>query len=406
MSGSDLRYPLDDYLNSTLGLTRSDPVRAVISTSETSRDLLASYLVSSPTHLTLRLLKLPTRSSLAAAHGVPTESFRMLTLVGLHVDNDLSQVVGWGECSALNEPGYTTEWAEGAFDLIRGGGPLDPATAPMASAAIEMAMLDAELKQAGQSLSDRLGTTGLSSTAGAVVGLAPLPTMLDEIEVLAAQGYGRIKIKIAPGKIVVPIQAIRASFPELELHVDANGSLQDRDMASLVRLRDLGVRVVEQPFAADNLQAAARLVADTDLAVAADEAVQSPLDIDTLATHRAATAVVLKPSKLGGIRVALDVLDRIQVAGMHAIIGGMLESGLGRHVLAALAPLPAFTLTGDLSPASRWLEDDPFQDISMRNGMIPAPTQPGIAGEPVANLLDRYTVRDTTIAASQMERLV
>ena len=91
---------------------------------------------------------------------------------------------------------------------------------------------------------------------------------------------------------------------------------------------------------------------------------------------------------------------------MHAIIGGMLESGLGRHVLAALAPLPAFTLTGDLSPASRWLEDDPFQDISMRNGMIPAPTQPGIAGEPVANLLDRYTVRDTTIAASQMERLV
>ena len=90
MSGSDLRYPLDDYLNSTLGLTRSDPVRAVVSTSETSLDLLASYLVSSPTHLTLRLLKLPTRSSLAAAHGVPTESFRMLTLVGLHVDNDLS----------------------------------------------------------------------------------------------------------------------------------------------------------------------------------------------------------------------------------------------------------------------------------------------------------------------------
>jgi O-succinylbenzoate synthase len=358
-----------------------------------------------PTHLTLRLLKLPTRSSLAAAHGVPAESFRMLTVVGLHVDNDLSQVAGWGECSALNEPGYTTEWAEGAFDMMRSGGPIDPATAPMASAALEMAMLDAELKQAGQSLSDRLGTTGLSSTAGAVVGLAPLPTMLDEIEGLAAQGYGRIKIKIAPGRIVVPMQAVRSAFPELELHVDANGSLHDRDMASLLRLSDLGVRVVEQPFASTDLQAAARLVADTDLAVAADEAVQSPRDVDTLVAGRAATAVVVKPSKLGGLHKALDVLDRIQVAGMHAIIGGMLESGLGRHVLAALAPLPAFTLTGDLSPAGRWLDGDPFHDIFMRDGMIAAPTQPGIAGEPSASLLDRYTVSDATIDASHMEHL-
>lgn len=323
----------------------------------------------------------------------------MLTLVGLHLDNNLDAVAGWGECSALNEPGYTTEWAEGAFDMLRGGAAIDPSTAPMAAAALEMAMLDADLKLAGQSLSQRLGTAGLSATAGAVVGIAPLPTMLDQIEDLAAQGYARIKIKIAPGKTVVPIQAIRSSFPDVELHVDANGSLSDHDIPSLVHLRDLGVRVVEQPFAPGNHQAAARLVADTDLAVAADEAVQSPEDVDMLASDRAATAIVVKPSKLGGLQIALDVLDRIQLAGMHAIVGGMLESGLGRHMLAALAPLPAFTLTGDLSPAGRWLEDDPFRDISMRNGRIEAPTRPGIAGDPFANRLDRYTVRKTTVIA-------
>ena len=356
-------------------------------------------MVLRPTHLSLRLLKLPTCNSLAAAHGVPTAAFRMLTLVGVHSDNDLGSVLGWGECSALNEPGYTNEWAEGAFDLLRSGAPIDPHTAPMASAALEMAMLDAELKQAGQSLSERLGTAGLSATAGAVVGMAPLPTMLDEIEDLATKGYRRIKVKVAPGKLVVPMQAIRSSFPELELHVDANGSLQDRDMSSLVRLRDVGVRVVEQPFAPGDHQSAARLVADTDLAVAADEAVQSPADVEVLAQDRAATAVVVKPSKLGGLQVALDVLDRVQVAGMHAIVGGMLESGLGRHLLAALAPLPAFTLIGDLSPAGRWLEDDPFRDITMRNGKITAPMRPGIAGEPFANRLDRHTVRQATVIA-------
>lgn len=354
----------------------------------------------SPTHLTLRLLKLPTRSSLAAAHGVPATSFRMLTLVGLHVDNDLDHVAGWGECSALNESGYTPEWSEGAFELLRSGIAFSRDDAPMAAAALEMAVLDADLKQAGESLSDRLGTAGGSSPAGAVVGLAPLPTMLDEIEHLATQGYRRIKIKIAPGRVVNPVEAVRTSFPELELHVDANASLRHEDLPALVRLRDLGVRVVEQPFAVDDPASAARLVADTDLAVAADEAVHGPADVDALAADKAATAIAIKPSKLGGIQRALDVLDHVHLAGMHATIGGMLESGLGRHVLAALAPLPAFTLIGDLSPAGRWLDDDPFRDITMRSGMIAAPSRPGIAGEPFANRLERYTVRHATVTAT------
>ena len=324
----------------------------------------------------------------------------MLTVVGLHDQNDTSTVSGWGECSALNEPGYTTEWAEGAFDLLRSGRPFDRHLAPMTTAAIEMAMLDAELKRQGQSLADRLGTAGQSSIAGAVVGLGPLPSVLDQVEELAAAGFRRVKVKIAPGRIVVPITAIRSSFPELEIHVDANGSLRSEDVPALVSLRDVGVRAVEQPFAAGDHANAARLVADTDLAVVADEAITRPADVDYLAADRAATAIAVKPPKLGGIQAALDVLDRVNVAGMHASIGGMLESGLGRHVLAALAPLPAFSLIGDLSPAKRWLADDPFRDITMRKGQIPAPAKPGIAGEPMKNRLDRLTVRHTIIDAS------
>ena len=97
-----------------------------------------------PTHLSLWLLRLPTHRSLDAAHGVSTAGFRMLTVVGLHDQNDTTTVRGWGECSALNEPGYTAEWAEGAFDLLRSGRPFDRFNAPMATAAIEMTMLDAE----------------------------------------------------------------------------------------------------------------------------------------------------------------------------------------------------------------------------------------------------------------------
>lgn len=355
---------------------------------------------ATPTHLSLHLLRLPTRDALAAAHGVSTASYRMLTLVGIHVDNDQSTVVGWGECSALNEPGYTPEWAEGAFDLLRSNAPFDRTSAPMATSAIEMALLDFELKQAGESLADRLGTAGQKVTAGAVVGLGPLPTMLDAVEELAESGYRRIKVKIAPGRIVLPVDAIGLSFPEIELQVDANASLAPLDLPALAALRDLGVRAIEQPFAINNRTSAARLVADSDMAIVADEAVASAADVDSLATDRAATAIAIKPSKLGGIRTALTLLDHVTAAGMHASIGGMLESGLGRHLLAAMAPLPAFTLTGDLSPAKRWLADDVFRDISMKRGMIAAPNRPGIAGEPFKNRLAKYTVRHAIVEAS------
>jgi len=354
---------------------------------------------SRPSHLSLRLLRLETHSSLAAAHGVPTHSARELTIVGVHFGGDLDVTSGWGECSALNQAGYTPEWAEGAFELLRSGQPFNQTTAPMATAAVEMALLDAELKAAGESLADRLGTAGQKAPAGAVVGLAPLPAMLNEVEQLVERGYSRIKIKVAPGKIVMPIRAIRSSFPSIELHVDANGSLRVDDLALLSALRDLGVRAVEQPFAVGDHYAAARLVAETDLAVVADESVNSATDVDKLAQDKAATAIAIKPGKLGGLRSTLETLDRIEVAGMHASIGGMLESGLGRHVLAALAPLPVFTLIGDLSPAKRWLLDDPFRDITMRNGKIAAPDRPGIAGDPMMSRLDRYTVRTAIVTA-------
>jgi hypothetical protein len=67
--------------------------------------------------------------------------------------------------------------------------------------------------------------------------------------------------------------------------------------------------------------------------------------------------------------------------------------------MAALAPLPVFTLIGDLSPANRWLTDDPFPDISMVGGQIEAPTEPGIAGDPIETQLERYTVRRVVVEA-------
>ncbi|MEM7091621.1 MAG: enolase C-terminal domain-like protein [Actinomycetota bacterium] len=345
---------------------------------------------------TIRLVRLPTLASLAAAHDPNPQSHRELVYVALHPEDDASLTVGWGECSALNAPTYTREWASGAFEsLTSTSGPTT--NEPMARAAIEMAQLDAELRRDGISLAERLGTSGHSAPAGAVVGLDTIPNMLDQVAELAMAGYRRVKIKIVPGRVVEPIRAVRRTFPDLELQVDANSSLSIDDLGLLLALRDLGVSAVEQPFAVGDHRAAARLVSESDLVVLADEAVDDLSDLHALAADQAATGVVVKPPRAGGLRPALAMVDAAVSTGMACSVGGMLESGLGRHQLAAMAPLEPFRVTGDLSPARRWLAEDPFADIEVVDGRVPAPSTPGIAGDPDLDLLDHHTVAAATV---------
>ena len=351
-----------------------------------------------PTHLTLRLLRLPTHRTLAAAHDQAPDDHRLLTVVAAHLDGDMTSTKGWGECSALNHAGYTNESAEGAYQLLAAGAPFDAQINPLAAAAIQMAVLDVSLRHAGQSLSERLGTAGLSAPAGCVVGMAPIPHMLSEIEALVEQGYRRLKCKIAPGRVVEPIRAVHTAFPDLELHVDANGTLSTGDFDQIRSLGDLGVRAVEQPFAVGDHAPASQLVAQSEFEVIADEAVLGVDSLWELARDRAATAVVVKPPKLGGLEAALGLLEAAHEAGMHAAIGGMLEGGLGRHQLASLAPLSNFDIIGDLSPAGQWLAADPFADIELIDGRVPAPSPTGIAGDPNAEALDRYTVSSATVS--------
>ena len=101
-------------------------------------------------HAPIRHVHLPIRAALGAAHDERPDDHRELVYVALHADEDPGQVLGWGECSALNAPTYTDEWAAGAYDRLTSGSPLARARHPMAVAAVEMALLDADLRAAGQ----------------------------------------------------------------------------------------------------------------------------------------------------------------------------------------------------------------------------------------------------------------
>ena len=366
------------------------------------------------------LLDLPLVEPFAASHGTTTA--RAIVIVRVEVDGQ----VGWGECSALPAATYTPESAAGSFALLADHllpalvgarkesptatldalRPLHP-RAPFALAAAEMALLDAELTAAGTSLARWLGATRERVPAGVSIGLDRPDAVVATARRLAADGYRRLKIKIQPGHDHDLLRRLTAD-PDLsasgaELHLDANGAFGPGHLDLLVDLARGGADTLEQPLAPDHIDASAELVgrlaalAATDGAarpvpLVVDEGVASRADALELADRGAITGISIKPGRVGGLTVARELHHLAVDRGLSATAGGMLETGLGRHALAALAALPGFDLTGDLSPAGRWLSVDPWPDLVMADGWIAVPAGPGVAPAPDPDVLARHTV--------------
>ncbi len=364
----------------------------------------------------VRLLSLPMREAFGAAHG--TVQRREIAVLRVETDEG----AGWGECAALTDATYSDELAAGAFDVLAHslvprlvGRRCDAAGAlrlladvpgqPMAKAAVEMALLDVALRSSGRSLASWLAADddagggaapAASVPAGAVVGLGSPADVADRVAALAANGFSRVKIKIMPGHDREVVTAAKARCPDLDLHADANGSYHATDLALLASLGDDGLGALEQPFPPARPEWAAELVAATagsGLMVVADEAAVDLAAVEELHRRRALRGVAVKPSRLAGLSAARALHGWCRGVGLALTAGGMVETGLGRHALAALAALPGFTVTGDVSPAGRWLAADPWPDLVMAASRIEVPSAPGVAPDPDPDVLARHTLR-------------
>jgi O-succinylbenzoate synthase len=260
-----------------------------------------------------------------------------------------------------------------------------------------MAGLDLELRRDGRSLAASLRVERPSVPAGATVGLGPVDQVVARVDRFVAEGYRRVKLKVTPGHDVVVLTAVRSRHPDLELQVDANGSYGGGDLDALRALDEVGLTVIEQPVAVGREVAAISLVERVRAAVVWDESVRSRDDAERLHDEGLLRGLSIKPGPLGGVSAAAELIAWAAARDVRVMVGGLLESGLGRHALAALAGLPGVDLPGDLSPASRWLGRDPWPDLVLHEGRIRVPTTPGVAPPPDPDVLDALTLDHAVI---------
>lgn len=342
-----------------------------------------------------------------------TEYTREALLVELAVDTPAGPVTGWGECVAMEEPLYSAEYVDGCAEVIRRW--LVPALVaaddlvaesvahhlrhvvghPMSKAAVEMAVLDAQLRAAGQSFQTYLGATRSSVPSGVSVGIQD--SIEQTLRVVAGyrdEGYARIKLKIAPGWDVEPVRAVRQMFgDDMLLQVDANAAYTLVDTPTLRRLDDFDLLLIEQPLAENDLRQHAQLASRLRTPICLDESIVSAESAADAITLGAAQVINIKPGRVGGYLEAVRIHDLAKAHGVAVWCGGMLETGLGRSANAALAALPGFVLPGDISASARFYELDITEPVEMRDGEVAVDSSPGIGRAPIPELLARFRTR-------------
>ena len=325
---------------------------------------------------------------------------------------------GWAECAALSAPGYTSEYADGAAHVLRDhlaprlvgqdttAEAVVPALAavkghPMAKAALELAVLDVELRHEGRSLASRLGATRDRVPAGVAVGMtSSVSELLDAVGALVDAGYARVKLKIQPGWDVEPVRAVRERFgADLLVLVDANGSYASAGDAAvrLAAMDDLDVLLIEQPLDEDDLAGHAALAQRIRTPICLDESITSARAAEYAIALGACTVVSIKAGRVGGYLEAVRVHDVCVAAGVPVWCGGMLETGLGRAANLALAALPGFTIPGDLYASDRWFAEDLTDPFVLDDGQLRVPNGPGIGVTPLPAMLTRYTTATETV---------
>ncbi len=88
-------------------------------------------------------------------------------------------------------------------------------------------------------------------------------------------GYPRVKLKIKPGRDVVEVEAVRRAFPDLPLQVDANSAYSLEDAEVFEAMDDLGLLLIEQPLAEDDLVDHAKLQERLKTPICLDESILS-----------------------------------------------------------------------------------------------------------------------------------
>ncbi len=164
------------------------------------------------------------------------------------------------------------------------------------------------------------------------------------------------------------------SNTDKQLFVDINQGWEDEQFAldMITWLSEKNVELVEQPLRKEKIKEMKWLKERSPLPIIADEAVQSLDDLEFV--KEAYSGINIKLMKAGGIRPALQMIQRAKELNLKIMIGCMTETSC------------AITAASHLSPLADWIDldgaelisNDLFSGAKIDKGRVIIPDLPGL----------------------------
>jgi L-alanine-DL-glutamate epimerase-like enolase superfamily enzyme len=196
-----------------------------------------------------------------------------------------------------------------------------------------------------------------------------------------AAEYPLLKVKLGTDRDGEIVRAVREAAPGKRLFVDANAAwTADQAVRTIEILAALGVELVEQPLAREDVEGHAWVRERSAIPIIADESCATAADIPRLAG--AVDGINIKLAKCGSLREAMRMVHVARAHNLSVMAGCMIESSLGISAIAQIAPLLDYA---DFDGAAL-LAADPFAGVQMVAGKLHFPGEPGLGARPLASL--------------------
>ncbi len=292
---------------------------------------------------------------------------------------------GMGEAPPARFYGETVETVGAALEILEAGldGDLDAIQSVMAKLESVLGGNYAAKSAIDMALHDRLGKA-FGVPLYRLWGLDPNATPptsftigLDEPEVMRqkvreAGDYEILKVKLGTPQDLQIIRALR-EVTDKPIYADANTAWSPKEAVRKIReLAPLGIDLVEQPTAADDLEGLKFVRERSDIPIIADESVKRAADIPALA--ECVDGINIKLVKCGGLLEAMRIISVARAHKLQIMMGCMIESSLGITAAAHLTPLVDYV---DLD-SHFLIANDPYIGVTLENGRLVLPNRPGI----------------------------
>jgi len=317
------------------------------------------------------------------------------------VFHEVTQVL-WPAAAAADIPDYTGDLGAllATLDSVLPDSPVSGVVVAhhAARCAVELAIIDCQLRRAGVGLLEALGPRRSQVRYNGMLPTGDVKLGRRVLGLMAKIGLPGVKVKLGDGDEEARLKMLKEILgDDIQVLADANGVWSEDQVCAVdPMLVSAGLTVLEQPLPRGDVADLARLRASIRTPIMVDESLVTLTDAEALIAADACDVFNVRLSKCGGLGRSLAFIDLARAAGLSWQLGAHVgETAILSAVGRALALSVDDTMYVEGSIGEWLLEEDlTSPSVQLGPGGCAGPLDgPGFGIEVLEERVERYAVK-------------